>query len=393
MPHTTFESTTIVKLNARAGEPFSGRLVGRLNSISNKFCISLLFVLLLVSTAQAIQFKITKVVALPKESYDARWSPEGDKIALIARSHDTSNSKIIPTLILVDTLGHSDIVFSFGTTSIHQWVWLSPDEIVLHTIEDSAMNTIHKLLRLNILSKSIEEIKAYRNVYLTTEPDSSTKQKYPWMRKNRQVPDGPMFDGPFTGGYGSAYIIHDKMNLFGEYRREQIISNLFELNPDSINWIIVPTKQGVYKINAVENDSVLLTSKIKEPAIAYGIDLLVSENHKYVVRGGAIVETATDRLVFMDTIITEIPKGTGACGYHPLGFNPIFDELILHRSCDDGHNYGVSFTVVVDLNSYQWSYIDSSLNHPLSLLTYSPDGTKFAYASGDSLYIVARDTL
>ncbi len=344
--------------------------------------------LLFAGTVEATQFKITKVIELVSGASTSpvgstlKWAEDGSKVAYWNGG----------TLMLCDTLGQLDSIYTL-TDSPSQWEWLSPREIIVHTYSYQRLSQDHRLVKIDIEEQTAIELRKYHWKALLKGVDTllvkQSPDKDPRIFKYDQVP----FDGPFSTINDNVHIVNDPDNIFNKYKRELIQSPYAKHNIDTSKAFVSFGEDAVYFVNLAKTDSVRVSKQRYTPYMGV-LPMFVRKDGQYLSTRGTIVHLPTDVSVKLDTLITTLPLRTTGCDYHSEGFNPIFNEVLLTRQCDDGISYAVASIVIFNLetNTYQ-ELTEIPGAFAVGGRRFAPDGLKISYVANGKLYLILREAL
>ena len=336
-----------------------------------RLLITILVTAIIISSpCQALDFKITEVIEVGPIyggglTEPAQWSPDGTKLAFFSEGE----------LMISDTLGNSQGVAEVDIAP-HRFVWASNIEILLFQKELGPERTY-----------------IYRMITVDTETGAQTTLEE--FTHKIGAPDPPrMFKGPYLTVEGNAFYYVEEEK--GQERGQMAPGLPQDKASLEQNHILRAGNDALYLIRADSKDSLKVFNRPYKPYWGRALQMrmhLTKDETQFMV-DGVIVRLEDDKTVILDTLVRRLPKPEGAtvCGSVQESFNPMFTEVALNLTCDDGHDVILDRIAVFDYTSYELAILD-----PLIGLTnchrpaYAPDGKRISFVSDGVLYFLNRE--
>jgi len=329
----------------------------------------------LYNPAQALDFKITEVVPVGPIyggglTEPAHWSPDGTKLAYFSGGQ----------LMIADTLGNSRAAAEIDLPP-HRFVWSSDSVIIVYQWEylprdtvDKWLTTLNRMISVNVETGTQTTLEEF------THRVGDLSEKIPRT-----------FKGPYLTVEGNAYYFVEEEGI----KRIQMAPGQTpeKASPTQNHTLRVGT-DALYLVSIDLKDSIRISNKPYQPTMDLWMRMHLSKDRTHLLNNGVIVRLADDKTVILDTLVRRFPKpdGTTACGSVQEVFNPVYPEVALNLTCDDGHNYIFDRIAVFDYTTHELTILDSLIgltncHRP----AYAPDGKGIFFISEGVTYLLKRE--
>ncbi len=284
-----------------------------------------------------------------------KWSPSGNKLGFISRSH----------IFVVDTLGN-EIATVKSNQPLHRFEWLTDKEIV--AFED-------------LRSRMIEHIKLVK--YDIETGESKVIQEF---KKDLPLPRGlndGYFEGPYLTVQGNLYYYLYE----GGVKTPTFPESKYSAKARSRNnYIYKLTSGGLYLMRADLQDSIYAYDKNYK-------DTVQSLKQKYYVRGGFITDLKDSTSILLDTfpVLENIKADYIGCGFMNEDINPKYKEILFYYTCDIDEYNSTGYLFLFDIDSGTFIDLAHEMNEEnCQTGRFSPDGKMIALCCSGKGYIFIR---